>query len=201
MPAEITFFKRGGMAIPYMEDDIAAFRKMPQGQAFTTEAVRVTDRSLKQMGLYWGGLLELALTYWEPDIGCLTPGEIGCVDRVIAYIEKIGERPGSLQEAKKFALEEISRVRRHKYEIPSKTKRHLHDWILEQLDMYDLYQTPEGIRKKLKSISFRNMNQSDFYYFYTCAFGVVWTLVMSKIYETEGDFQEAVIFQLTEMGR
>lgn len=201
MPTEIKFIKKGGGAWPYMEEDIAAFRKMRQGQPFNAEVIQMSDRSLKQMGLYWAGLLELALPYWEPDVGCLTPGEIGCVDRVIDYIEKIGQRPGSLQVAKQEAMDEISRVRRHKYEIPSKTKRHLHDWILEQLNMYDLYQTPEGIRKKLKSISFRNMNQADFYYFYTCAFGVVWTLVTSKVYETENDFQEAVIIQLTEMGR
>lgn len=201
MPKDIMFVKKGGMAFPYFEEDIKAFRKLPQGQPFSATVIRVNERSLQQMRLYWGGLLELALPYWDPDVGCITKGERAVVDRVIKYIETLGKQPGSLQEAKEAALEEVNNIRRHKYELPSKTKEHLHDWIKEQLNMYDLYNTPEGPMKKLKSISFKNMTQADFYYFYTCAFGVVWTLIMSKIYDSEDELKQGVIAQLAEMGR
>jgi len=194
------FLKRGGMAIPAWEDDIDEFKKMKQGQLFDCKTKRVSDRSLRHLRLYWGGLIQLTLQYWEPDHGTITPGEQACVDNVIAYIERLGKSPGSLQIAKAEALEEINKIRRFKYEIPAKQKQHLHDWILEQLNMYELYQTPEGVRKKLQSISFINMTQSAFDEYYSLAFGICWRQVMQRISDSEEQFQEQVILQMSSMG-
>ncbi len=50
---------------------------------------------------------------------------------------------------------------------------------------FDVYETPAGIRKEAKSISFAQMDQEAFNWFYRACFQVAWNMMLSGKFDSE----------------
>lgn len=163
------------------------------GQPLRIEATRVSMRSLQHHRLYFGGLLKLAMQYWEPEGGAVGIGDRRLIHSFVKWIEReCGSAPGSLDVIGAEFL--LSRARRMCELHPEahKSVEQLHEWVKVEAGYYDVYETPAGLKKVARSISFARMNQAEFEEFYRAAFSVVWRFILSRTFENEDHAQDAV---------
>lgn len=194
------FYKKGGAYWPLRQEDKEAFSGFKQGTIFDGNLTRQSERSLLHHQMYFAGLLELAMTYWEPDGGTVSPSEESILTMFCKRVEKVSEQPGALQEAKREFLIMLRQHRAEKYEAPNKSKDALHHWVVVEAGYFDIIMTPFGQKKVPKSISFNAMpDQKDFADFYKAAFSVVWKFILSRTFKTEDEAQAAVD-ELLSMG-
>lgn len=198
---ELQLIKNGGLLYPYLEKDKERMRLVPKNQPFRCTLVRQSKRSVQMNKLYWGGLIKLALDYWEPEAGCVSPNEEAMVSGFAKFLAKEAKiDPAGMTAAKDAYLKKIKSSRTRMYEAPDKDPEHIHKWIKEELGMYELILTPNGWTKVLKSVNFNAMpGQFDYMVFYTGAFNVVWKFLLSRKFESEAEAQN-VISQLVAMG-
>ena len=200
MPKEITLVKAmDGSLRPATEMDAELVKPWKVGQPVRVEATKLRDRSLDHHKLYWGGLLALAMDYWEPKGGLLAPSEVVTLKRFADWLDIKGGNSGAVRRACRAFLEELRDRRAETVEAPEKAIHGLHQWVKEQCGHYDLVLTPSGVRKEVKSINFNSMDQDAFNDFYRQAFSVVWKFILSRNFESEQEAQN-VIDQLVNMG-
>lgn len=200
MPKEITLVKSmDGSLRPATEMDADIAGSWKVGQAVRVEVTKLRDRSLEHHKLYFGGLLALAMDYWEPKGGLLAPSEISTLQKFADWLDRKGGKTGAIRNACKQFLRELRDSRAQKIEAPEKAIDGLHQWVKEQCGYYDLILTPSGIRKEVKSINFNAMDQDAFNDFYRQAFSVVWKFILSRSFDSEQE-AENVINELVSMG-
>lgn len=191
--------RQGGQLLPWSEDDREALKGLREGQVVSCSLARQTNRNLEHHRLYWAGLLGLALDYWEPAGGMLSPNEAALLRSYTKYLERTGGVEGALQKPLKEFTARVCARRAEKVGVPHKSKAALHRWIKEELGLYDLEVTPAGVRKVLKSVSFARMDQSEFDEFYREAFSLIWRFVLSAVYASEPEAQDAVLVRLNNL--
>ncbi|MCK5610979.1 DUF1367 family protein [Candidatus Pacearchaeota archaeon] len=199
MPISLTVYRNGGMLVPALQDDKDQLRGIKQGQAFRIEATRVSPRSFKMHQLYFGGLLELAMIYWEPVGGLITDSERSILKMYNKRLCKLGGEEESLNEVCEQFLVDLTENRSHRVESPSKDKEVLHHEVVIAAGYFDWYHTPMGLKKVPKSINFASMDQKDFNKFYRAAHSVVWNMVLRNTFESLED-QENAVNELLAMG-
>lgn len=169
------------------------------GQGVKVKAVGMKPRSLPHHRLYWGGLLELAFDYWEPQGGLISASEKGTLLKFADWLDRKGGNSGAVRRACKAFLTELKQSRTERIETPHKSKQGLHEWVKIEAGYFDYEITPTGIRKVARSINFNSMGQEEFTQFYKAAFSVVWRFILSRNFESEQQAQNAVD-QLVAMG-
>lgn len=201
MAVELVGIKRGGAVWPVDNVDKESFRNLKQGQAVKISLVRQSARSIDHHRLYWGGLVRLIADYWEPSAGAITPNEVGVVNAFSRFLSSgMNEDAGdAIEVAKEAFMVRLRETRAAQIDTGETSLQDIHDWIKGELQMYDLFQTPSGFQKRLKSINFNAMSQEEFNVFYKKAFDVAWRFVLSRKFENESDAESAVA-QLMEMG-
>ncbi len=162
------------------------------GQPVSAKLTTQTHRSLKFLRFYWSGLIALTFDYWEPDSGMNTEAEVALIGK---YNRVLGDFAGNhalFEQVGREFLANVAQCRAQRYQQPTKSKRALHRWIKEQAGYYDIEQTPNGIKKRLHSISFKTMSEEEFKIFYRAAFGVCWRYVLGLKFNSEEEAQAAV---------
>jgi hypothetical protein len=198
---DILAVKRGDTLVPYRDEDREALSKYKDGDVLKVRIFKMLARSLKQLNLYWGGLIKLALDYWQPTAGMITPSEIAIVKSFARDMEKATNlERGALDDFAADFIERVKKRRIDKIEAPAKNKEALHDWVKEQLGYWIIEITPTGYFKRLKSISVDKMSQEEFDKFYREAFDLIWNFVMVQVFESKEQVQDAVVARLLEMG-
>jgi hypothetical protein len=194
MPIEMLVRKKGGMLFPVMDDDKEKLRGVPKDQVFKIALVRQSQRSLKHHQLYWSGLIGLVSQYWAPETGTISPTERAVVFKFAGYLSGFTNDgdPEWLTQAGNQFLQALARSRADKMDTPEPNRQAIHDWIKEELNLYELYLTPSGWKKKLKSINFNAMTQDEFNEFYKNAFSLAWRFILSRHFESEDAAQNAV---------
>ena len=197
---KIRVYKRGGAAWPLRTEDKEVFSRVNQGTVLDGDIARQSQRSLQNHRLYFKGLLGLAMDYWEPTGGTVSPSEENILNLFSKRLEKIAGNTGAVTKAKDQFLADLKCHRANKYEAPNKSINDLHVWVKIEAGYYDLIASPEGMIKVAKSINFNAMsNQRDFDKFYKAAFDVVSKFILSRTFENEAEAQ-AAINQLLAMG-
>jgi hypothetical protein len=197
---ELRVTKRGGMFVPWSDDDKEEMKKIKHLSTHMCRLTKETERNLQHHQLYWSGLLGLAMDYWDPISGLLSPTESKLIDAFARVIEKEAKSPGVLDLAKEEFKKRVRQQRAEKIGEVEKTKDMLHRWIKEELGYYDLEVTPAGCRKVLRSISFSKMGQDEFDVFYKEAFNLIWRMVLYRVFDNEQSVQDAVMARLESMG-
>lgn len=189
-----------GTLMPAANIDIEILSNWKVGSAYKVKAIKMNPRALDFHRLYWAGLIGLTLDYWEPAGGLIGPSERKAVDSFVRFIEvKQGcESPG-LHNAKNSYFEHLVSSRSEKVEVPHKSKESLHEWIKEEVGLYDLVLTPKGTKRVTKSINFNAMSEEQFRAFYKKAFTVCWNFILTKTFDNEAQAEQA-INQLIAMG-
>ena len=180
---------------PATEHDLELSGSLKNGKGYTVKITQKSDRSYQHHKLFFGGLLPLAYEYWQPTGGLVTQGERAMVQRFAQRLEAMHESDGLFLEfAEEFVLA-VAKKRGEKVGAVLQSMEAFRKWLTIEAGYYDIYETPAGIRKESKSISFAQMDQEAFNDFYRACFHVAWNMILS----TKFDNQEAALRAAEEM--
>lgn len=180
-----------------MDQEIANQYKV--GQAIRFKGVKVSARSLQHHRLYFGGLLDLAMDYWEPEGGLISASEKHTLSQFSSWLDSKSGGSGSIQRACEAFMAELAGSRANRIKAPEKDIKQLHKWVKVEAGYFTYEITPHGVRKEPVSINFNVMDQDAFNDFYRAAFSVVWKFILSRTFDDEAAV-ELAINQLVSMG-
>lgn len=176
--------------------DAEILRGLKAGKAYRVKVTQLSDRSLRHHKLFFGGLLPLAYEYWQPTGGLVGKAERETVQWVVRNMARqTGANEAVLQEAAEQFLQTLARLRAEKYGAVLQSMEAFRKWLTVEAGYFDVYETPAGIRKEAKSISFAQMDQEAFNDFYRACFDVAWNMMLSAKFEN----QEAALRAAEEM--
>lgn len=188
-----------GSLYPATERDFELVKRFKRGDAVKAKLSSQSRRSYQHHKLYFGGLVKLAMQYWNPTGGFISAAEKQTLKGLISFVERQGHDSEAVTALCKAFLNDLRQTRAMVIEAPHRDAQALHEWIKEEAGYYDWVKTPEGLVKRTHSISFGKMNQDDFNLFYKRAFSVVWCFLLSRSFKSESEAQE-VINQIVGMG-
>lgn len=175
--------------------DAEILRGLKAGRAYRVKVTQLSGRSYRHHKLFFGGLLPLAYEYWQPTGGLVTQGERAMVERFAQRLEAMHESGGLFLEfAQEFVLG-VAKKRGEKVGAVLQSMEAFRKWLTIEAGYFDVYETPAGIRKEAKSISFAQMDQEAFNDFYRACFQVAWNMMLSAKFEN----QEAALRAAEEM--
>ena len=200
MPIEVTLVKgQDGALRPASAADQEHMGKFKTGQAVRVSVTQIKSRSLQHLRLYWSGLIELAMDYWEPTGGLVSLSERSTLKRFADWLDKQGGNSGAIRRACAAFLDELRHSRGLRIDAPHKSREALHEWIKIEAGYFEYAMTPNGVTKRALSINFNVMDQSQFNDFYKAAFNVCWRFILSRTFENE-DQADSAINQLLAFG-
>ena len=175
--------------------DAEILRGLKAGRAYRVKVTQLSGRSYRHHKLFFGGLLPLAYEYWQPAGGMVTQGERAMVERFAQRLEAMHQSGGLFLEfAQEFVLG-VAKKRGEKVGAVLQSMEAFRKWLTIEAGYFDVYETPSGIRKEAKSISFAQMGQEEFNDFYRACFDVAWNMMLSAKFEN----QEAALRAAEEM--
>lgn len=167
------------------------------GHAMTVKATQANRRSLKHHRMYWGGLLTLAMDYWEPEGGLIGATEKKTLDMFALWLDRNGGNSGAIRNAAIVFMNDLAQSRSQRIQTPEKSIEALHRWVKVEAGYFEYEITPAGVRKIPLSINFNAMDQDEFNRFYKAAFSVVWKFILSRNFENEGQAEHAISILLS----
>lgn len=179
--------------------DAEMLGSLKTGQAATFEIKRKSTRSLQHHRLFFGGLLPLAYQYWQTPSGMITASEQQAIVGFAKQLEQLHNAGGLFVDFAHEYLAKLAKSRGEKYGAIVRDIEMFRRWLTVEAGYFDIYETPSGIRKEPKSISFANMGQDEFNAFYKNCFDVVWNMFLKHTFETTEQAQEAMN-ELLELG-
>ena len=166
--------------------DAEILRGLQAGRAYRVKVTQLSDRSYQHHKLFFGGLLPLAYEYWQPTGGLVGKAERETVQWVVRNMARqTGANEAVLQEAAEQFLQTLARLRAEKYGAVLQSMEAFRKWLTVEAGYFDVYETPAGIRKEAKSISFAQMDQEAFNGFYRACFQVAWNMMLSVKFDSE----------------
>ena len=166
--------------------DAEILRGLKAGRAYRVKVTQLSGRSYRHHKLFFGGLLPLAYEYWQPTGGLVGKAERETVQWVVRNMARqTGANEAVLQEAAEQFLQTLARLRAEKYGAVLQSMEAFRKWLTVEAGYFDMYETPAGIRKEAKSISFAQMDQEAFNGFYRACFQVAWNMMLSVKFDSE----------------
>ena len=181
-----------GTFIPATAYDSELLAELKAGKPYKVEVKQMSNRSYQHHKLFFGGLLPLAYQYWQPTGGLITDVEKKLVESFAKRLESMHNSGGLFLEfAEEFVLG-VAAKRGEKIGAVLQSMEAFRKWLTIEAGYFDVYETPTGIRKEAKSISFANMEQEEFNAFYKNCFAVAWNMMLSgKFADEEAALQAA----------
>lgn len=195
---KVVLIKTNDVLVPATAKDLETLQFIPSGSSVNANITTKSHRSLRMHRMYWA-LIELALDYWEPDSGLIKECENEFGMGLIEFVRQSGRDCDAIRQLVRLYKKNLSESRTGAFEVVYKDSQMLHNWIKEQIGLYDLVMTPDGLVKKTKSISFDKMSHERWMQYYSQAFSVVWQLVLSEVFKNKEDAKEA-IEKLSKLG-
>jgi hypothetical protein len=181
-----------GQLQPATAHDVDVVAAWKIGQAKRVESVNVSPRVLSYHKRYWGGLIPLALEYWQPEAVLISAAERKAFAAVIKWYGSQGLDPEPLSAVFGEYSAAVTDKRRGNVELPTRSGEHLHTWIKDEIGHFDLIETPAGLRKEYRPTNFASMGQESFEEFYAKAFHVCWVSILSRVFDNEHESHNAV---------
>ena len=155
------------------------------GHPYKVEVKKMSNRSYQHHKLFFGGLLPLAYEYWTPTGGMVTQGERLIVERFAKRLEGLYNSGGLFIEFAGEFMQTVAQKRGEKIGAVLQSMEAFRKWLTMEAGYFEVYETPGGIRKEAKSISFASMGQEEFNAFYKNCFQVAWNMMLSGKFENE----------------
>lgn len=147
-------------------------------------------RNAKFHGKFFA-MLDLAWDYWEPVGGLIPRQEMRGIMGLAKYFEELNDRPGQLTNAAQCYIEKLERDRAERFPVVEKSREAFREWITIEAGHFTLVQSPAGIEKRPKSISWARMDDVKFEALYKDVFAACWRLVLQSHFETEAEAMSA----------
>jgi len=136
-------------------------------------------------------LLNLGFDYWEPTGGAISSNERKLVTGYARYLSSFGGSEAALMDAAEQYLDRIADKRSGSISI-CKSFDAYRAWVIVEAGHYDAIQLPDGtLRKHPRSISFANMDETEFQQLYRAALDVLWRWILSRAFRDQAEAESA----------
>ena len=184
--------------VPETARDAEVLKSIPTSAVVTLEVRYKSYRSLPMHRMYWA-MIQLAMDYWQPSPLMIDKIEQQFSDGLLKFLAFNGVEAEAMEHILKEYCDGLAKQRSIYIADQPKSLEMLHQWVKEKVGLYELMWTPEGVVKRVKSISFDSMDHEEWKEYYRDAFSVVWDFILRSAFEREEDAQEA-INKLMHMG-
>lgn len=185
---DLALIKTASGLVPATDADREAVQKWRTGQVIHGKFTRM--RNARFHGKFFA-MLDLAWEYWEPKGGLVPRQEMRGILGLARYFEKLNSRPGQLSGAVQSYIEKLEAERAERFPVVDKSREAFREWVTIEAGHFHLVQTPDGVRKEAKSISWSSMDDTAFEPLYRDVFAACWRLVLSAHFESEADAMAA----------
>ncbi len=179
--------------LPVVPYDQSKYDGIKMGETVKVTLTSQSERNVRFHNLYFGGLLEMAADYFEPQGGLVSKEEREFLKNFIRFLERAtGKQQPGLRWAYGQFVATAKASRASKVAQPE-LKRHelideLHRWVKEESGLYDVIETPSGCHKRPGSIKFNRMSEEEFDMFFRGAYNVIWRFLLSRKFKTQEEF-------------
>lgn len=180
--ADLALVKTSHGLVPATEADSEVLAKWKLGQVIHGSFTKMRNAGFHRR---FFKLLDLAFEYFEPVGGLVTRQELRGIHGLARFFEKASGKPGQLSEAVAAYIAELEAERILKFPAVDKSREAFRDWVTMEAGHFTLVQTPDGIRRERKSISWSSMDETAFKELYRDVFAACWRLVLSSHFESE----------------
>lgn len=136
-------------------------------------------------------LLNLGFEYWVPTGGAISSNERKLVSGYAKYLATFGGNEETLLDAAEHYLGRIADRRAGSISI-CKSFDAFRAWVIVEAGHYDAIQLPDGtLRRHPRSISFANMDETEFRQLYHAVLDVLWRWILSRAFSTRQEAENA----------
>lgn len=138
-------------------------------------------------------LLQLGFEYWNPTGGAILLEERKLVNGFVDYLcRQVGQQHSvALVDAAEQYLADAAHVRTGDLAL-LKSFDAYREWVTIQAGYYTEHVYPDGSRnRRAKSISFANMDETEFHQMYKAALDVLWRWILHKPFRTHIEVENA----------
>ncbi|WP_285130326.1 DUF1367 family protein [Leclercia adecarboxylata] len=137
-------------------------------------------------------LLNLGFEYWEPTGGAISSNERKLVQGYAKYLMTFGGNETALLDAAEQYLDQVASRRVTNGISLCKSYDAYRAWVIVEAGHYDAIQLPDGtLRKYPRSISFANMDETEFQQLYKAALDVLWRWILSRSFKDQRAVENA----------
>ncbi|MEN3753784.1 DUF1367 family protein [Mangrovibacter sp. SLW1] len=130
-------------------------------------------------------LLNLGFDYWEPTGGAISSNERKLVAGYAKFLSSFGGSESALLDAAEVYLSRIADKRAGSISL-CKSFDAYRAWVIVEAGHYDAIQLPDGtLKKHPRSISFANMDDTEFSQLYVAALDVLWRWILSGTFSSK----------------
>lgn len=184
--AEIFLIRRGDIFAPANPEDLDAMRKIPAGRMVKAEITQPRNAAFLRKAF---SLMRMSFDHWQPDT-IVSKIERDTVVRLGKFMTANGmARATAFAFCKQF-MDRLNKER-EAYEA-ERSFEAFRGWLTVEAGFYRVVQTPGGIRKEPRSISFGKMSEEEFSEYYSAVFSVCWRVILSKNFTSEAEAQCAI---------
>ncbi|POA88026.1 DUF1367 family protein [Pseudomonas protegens] len=180
--AELALIRTAQGLVPATEADRETIQCWKAGQVIHGKFTKM--RNARFHGKFFA-MLDLAWEYWEPVGGLISRQEMRGIRGLAKFFEAQNGRPGQLSNAVDAYIAGLEQARAERFPSVDKSREAFREWVTIEAGHFHLVRTPDGVRKEAKSISWANMDDTQFEPLYRDVFNACWRLVLSAHFETE----------------
>lgn len=180
--AELALIRTAQGLVPATEADRETIQCWKAGQVIHGKFTKMRNAKFHRK---FFSMLDLAWEYWEPVGGLVPRQELRGIHGLAKYFEELNQRPGQLTSAVEAYIAKLEADRADRFPVVDKSREAFREWVTIEAGHFHLVQTPDGVRKEAKSISWANMDDTAFEPLYRDVFNACWRLVLSAHFETE----------------
>lgn len=180
--AELALIRTAQGLVPATEADRETIQCWKAGQVIHGKFTKL--RNARFHGKFFA-MLDLAWEYWEPVGGLIPRQEMRGIRGLAKFFEAQNGRPGQLSNAVDAYIAGLEQARAERFPSVDKSREAFREWVTIEAGHFHLVRTPDGVRKEAKSISWANMDDTQFEPLYRDVFNACWRLVLSAHFETE----------------
>lgn len=185
--ADLALVKTSHGLQPATEADRELCQKWKVGQVVHGKITKM--RNARFHGKFFA-MLDLAFEYWEPKGGLIPRQELRGIQGFAEFLAEWAS-PETINNAANAYVQKLEAARAERFPAVDKSRPAFREHVTVEAGHYELVQTPEGIRRRAKSISWANMDDTEFEPLYRDVFNVCWRLVLSSHFATEDDAMAA----------
>ena len=185
--AKVNLIRAGKVLVPATEQDEELLKRVRTGEIIACEFTKPRNPAYHRK---FFALLNLAYEYWVPDGGLMPHQEFFGIIGLAKYIGAKVPSVDAQALTKEYVTMQIT-GRSEKYPAVEKDFELFREWIISESGHSELKQTPRGIVKKAKSISFARMDETEFNGLYKSVFNVAWRHMLQASFASEDEAMAA----------
>lgn len=136
-------------------------------------------------------MLDLAFQYFEPKGGLIPRQEMRGIIGLAKYFEEMNGKPGQLSNAVQAYIQQLEDDRSQRFPAVEKSREAFREYVTIEAGHFTLVQTPAGIEKRVKSISWSKMDDVAFEALYKDVFNACWRLVLQAHFNDKAEAMAA----------